>query len=144
MSLLDRLEDQLRQRGLKVGPGKNPGELVLHGPPAERTADLMRALKAFKPQLLAKYGKTEQAACGEPVTPAAAEEQPEADPDPEPESCPQCGRDVQDPEYRERLRGVNPFCTVGYAKVVATDGNGNSHPASPGCPFRADSRRTTS
>lgn len=136
MSLLDRLEDQLRQRGLKVGPGKNPGELILHGPPAERTADLMRALKAFKPQLLAKYGKTEQTPCGGPATPAATEEQAEADPDPEPESCSVCNRDVSDPEDRERLRGVNPFCPVGQARGVAADGHGNSHPASPGCPYR--------
>jgi hypothetical protein len=131
MSLIDRLEDQLRQRGLKVGPGTKPGELILHGPHKERTPELMKALKAFKPQLLAKYGKAEAMACGGAV-PARQEQ---TEPEPEPESCPLCNRDVSDPEDRERLKGVNPFCTVGYTKAV-TDGNGTFHPASPGCPYR--------
>jgi hypothetical protein len=36
--------------------------------------------------------------------------EPNGEPDPEPESCRQCKRDVSDSENRDRLMGVNPFC----------------------------------
>jgi hypothetical protein len=115
MSMIDRLLGQLRQRGLEVAAGEKPGELVLRGPAKERTPELMKALKAFRPQLLARFGKTETVN-GEPAPARQAE--PKAEPEPEPEPCRQCGRDVRDPEDRERLTGINPFC------------------AEVGCPFR--------
>lgn len=72
MSLLDRLLKQLDQRGLKVLAGTRPDELLLSGPAAEKTPDIVKAVKAFKPQLLERFGRREQhgpAATG--PTPAA-------------------------------------------------------------------------
>lgn len=57
--------------------------------------------------------------------------------------CVVCKRDVRDPEDRERLREVNPFCDRGYARE-ATDADGVRRAASTPCPFRTDSRRSTS
>jgi hypothetical protein len=54
--ILDRLIDQLRLRGLTVKPGREPGQLLLAGPTEEKTPEVMAALKAFKPQLLERYG----------------------------------------------------------------------------------------
>lgn len=54
-AMVHRLIEQLKHRGLHIAPGTRPGELVLHGPPAERTPDVMAALKAFKPELLKLY-----------------------------------------------------------------------------------------
>jgi hypothetical protein len=52
---LDRLLAQLDARGLRVLPGKSPGELLLSGPAAEKTPTVMEALAAFKPQLLERF-----------------------------------------------------------------------------------------
>jgi hypothetical protein len=59
MSLVQRLIDQLAARGLEIKAGDRPGELLLGGPPAEKTPEIMRAVKAFKPQLLERYGRKE-------------------------------------------------------------------------------------
>lgn len=55
MSMIDRLIEQLKKRGLKVGPGDKPGELKLHGPRSEATPEIMKALRTFKTQLLERY-----------------------------------------------------------------------------------------
>lgn len=113
MSMLDRFEAQLKVRGLRVSRGSKPGELVLSGPKTEVTPELMDALKKFKPALLAKYAP--------PV------EQPKPEPKPEPkpthQECRQCNRDVSNAEDRERLVGVNPFCTEPHCPYR---GNGSS------------------
>lgn len=64
--LLDRLLSQLKLRGLRIAAGK-PGELLLSGPQEERTPEIMAALKAFKPQLLERFGQPGTAR--EPSTP---------------------------------------------------------------------------
>ena len=56
MTLIDRLIDQLAKRGLRVEPGPQPGQLVLRGPDAEKTPEVLEAVRAFKPQLLARVG----------------------------------------------------------------------------------------
>ena len=67
------------------------------------------------------------------------EDRPAARPDPEPEqepeSCRVCQRDVSNPEDRERLGGVNPFCVRGAARPT-TDANGVTHEAQAPCPSR--------
>ena len=83
MSMVDRLIEQLKKRGLRVEPGKEPGQLVLRGPDQEKTAEVLAALKKFKPQLLDRYGlKTETI----PDT-NGQQREPETngEPDPEPE-----------------------------------------------------------
>lgn len=124
MSLLDRLIAQLEQRGLKVGPGKKPGELFLHGDTANATPELMAALKAFKAQLVERYGTPAPAPKSEFV-PA---------PEPEPQACRVCGRDVSDPEDRAAL--ADPaHCDRGGARPV-TDGCGNHHEGCERCPYK--------
>lgn len=133
MSLLDRLLAQLKERGLSVGPGDNPGELKLHGPRTEVTTEIMRALKAFKPQLLKQFvGQPPEANPEPPPVPAPM---PQPEPAPEKETCEVCDREV-DAEDRERLRGVNPFCSEGGARKAFTDGNGVFHAERPPCPYR--------
>ena len=57
MSMLDRLLDQLKKRGLTVRPGDRPGELRLTGNKEEMTPEILGAVKAFKPQLLERFGR---------------------------------------------------------------------------------------
>ena len=57
MSMVARLVRQLESRGLSIAVGKEPGQLLLLGPAAEKTKDIMDALRAFKPQLLEFYGR---------------------------------------------------------------------------------------
>lgn len=103
MSLFDRLLSQLKQRGLEVAPAPGkPGMLVLRGPDKEKSPEIVKAVKAFRAQFLEKFG------AAEPAAPKAAAKQ--AEPEPERRSCRQCGRDVHDPEDRERLAGINPSC----------------------------------
>lgn len=49
---VERLVDTLKARGLRVIPGREPGQLLLNGPDAEKTPAIIEAVKAFKPQLL--------------------------------------------------------------------------------------------
>lgn len=114
MSMVDRLIEQLRKRGLSVRAGQNPGELILHGPKAEASPELLRALKAFKPQLLERYGlKTETMPDTNGVLhPVNRESETAGEPESEAELCRLCKRDVSDSENRERLRGINPFCQM--------------------------------
>lgn len=58
MSLLDRLLRQLNDRGLRIEAGAEPGQLLLCGPKAEKTPEIVRAVKAFKPQLLERFGRS--------------------------------------------------------------------------------------
>ena len=52
MSMLNRLLDQLRNRGLYIEVGDDPNQLLLSGNTREATPEVMKALKMFKPQLL--------------------------------------------------------------------------------------------
>jgi hypothetical protein len=61
MSALDRLLEQLKRRGLSIRPAERPGSLYLDGPPEEKTPEIWRAVKAFKPQLLELYGRKDVA-----------------------------------------------------------------------------------
>jgi hypothetical protein len=97
MSLVDRLLSQLKSRGLSITAGAEPGQLLLHGPDREKTPEILKALKAMKPHLLARYGAREATAGTTPKP------EPPAEPEPESESCPLCARDVSDPESRARL-----------------------------------------
>ena len=90
MSMVNRLLDQLEKRGLSIRPGEKPGELKLYGPRSEATPEIMRALTAYKGELLKRFALPGQ--------------------EPAKEFCKRCNRDVTDPEDRERLEGVNPFC----------------------------------
>jgi hypothetical protein len=73
MTALDRLLAQLEKRGLGVKPGAEPGQLLLTGPAAEKTPEVMAAVTAFKPQLLERFGRREPAPAAKPVArPAAA------------------------------------------------------------------------
>lgn len=60
MSLIDRLEAQLRQRGLAIAgpkPDDPDDKLYLTGPTDQKTPDILEAVKKFKPQLVEKYGR---------------------------------------------------------------------------------------
>jgi len=61
MSLLERFEKQLAARGLKVvtaGENFPPGTLLLIGPAAAKTPEVMAAVKKFKPEFLKKLAPT--------------------------------------------------------------------------------------
>lgn len=64
--MIERLVHQLRQRGLTVHPGAEPGQLVLRGPAAEKTPEVVRAVKAFKKELLERFGRAQPDPTGEP------------------------------------------------------------------------------
>jgi hypothetical protein len=53
-AVVDRLLKQLESRGLSIAAGAEPGQLLLRGPSAEKTPDVIEAVKAFKPLLLAR------------------------------------------------------------------------------------------
>lgn len=57
MSMVDRLLAQLDARGLTVSPGAEPGQLVLGGPAAAKTPEVLAAVKAFKAELLRRVGR---------------------------------------------------------------------------------------
>jgi hypothetical protein len=78
VSLFDRLVKQLADRGLSVVPGDEPGQLVLKGPKDGKTPEIVRAVKAFKPQLLERFGV--------PPAPAPKSDTPAVAADPEDES----------------------------------------------------------
>lgn len=71
--LLKRLIDQLEQRGLRIAPGTEPGQLLLHGPDREKTPDVMHALKQFKGELLKIYQPHPREADDAPPAPADPE-----------------------------------------------------------------------
>jgi hypothetical protein len=52
MSMIDGLMKQLELRGLRVEYRPDTDGLALIGPAAERTPQVMAALKAFRPQIL--------------------------------------------------------------------------------------------
>ncbi len=66
MSMTDRLIRQLGERGLRIEPGEKPGELRLVGNMRRATPEIMRAVTAFKPDLLARFG---EGASGRGVSP---------------------------------------------------------------------------
>jgi hypothetical protein len=109
MTDFDRFLEQLRERGLSVGPGRQPGDLELSGPVTERTPEIMAALRTFRPQLVERFGRREVAALG-PAEVTVGEA------DPEDESCPVCSRTIV-PDLKPRLvdpaycdRGKDPRC----------------------------------
>lgn len=54
MPQLDKLLAYLKSKGLSV-VYRGPGKLSLTGPPEAKTADIMAAVKVFKPDLLRLY-----------------------------------------------------------------------------------------
>jgi len=59
-SLTDRFLAQLRDRGLSVSgpkPGDPDDRLYLTGPAAEKTPDVIDAVKKFKAELVRKFGR---------------------------------------------------------------------------------------
>lgn len=60
MNTVDRLLRVLQSRGLSVVPGPEPGQLLLRGPAEEKTAEVMEALKEFKPLLLARFATSRE------------------------------------------------------------------------------------
>jgi len=66
---VDRLLLQLEQRGLRVLPGAEPGQLVLSGPREEKTPAVLDAVRAFKPQLLERVATPREPADPEGETP---------------------------------------------------------------------------
>lgn len=67
--LVARLLKQLEQRGLSVEPGPEPGVLLLCGPAAEKTPDIVKAVKAFKPELLKLFAPRVAGPSGSPPAP---------------------------------------------------------------------------
>jgi hypothetical protein len=55
---VERLLSRLKQRGLEVKRGNEPGQLLLSGPAEEKTQAVMDAVKAYKPLLLDRLGQT--------------------------------------------------------------------------------------
>lgn len=94
MSMVHRLLEQLRQRGLHIEFGNKDNVLLLCGPAAEKTPEVIDAVKKFKPELLKLYapppGEPKQAVGEE--SPAAEGESSGESSDPEGESCQGCGR----------------------------------------------------
>ena len=109
MSLVNRLLDQLKQRGLRVDFDDERNSLVLRGPNAEKTPEVLDAVKKFKPHLLKMFAPQPGAEQGqEPSETAAATPEP-APEDPEEESCSLCGR-ATDAEDRAVLVGNFYLC----------------------------------
>jgi len=50
--------------------------------------------------------------------------------------CPLCSRDVTDPEDKERLEAVNPWCEWGGTPAGFNRFYQKPIPAKPGCPYR--------
>ena len=126
---MNALLEQLERRGLRVSPGTEPGQLLLHGPDKEKTPELIAAVKAFKPQLLKLYAP--DAAPREAETPA-----PEPQPDPEPEStrCRVCRAMLFS---TDTARLADPaFCDRGGAKEVRSKTGELIAPAEPRCPYK--------
>jgi len=60
MTIIDRLVKTIEARGLAIKPGEQPDTLVLQGPAEEKTPEVLEALKAFKPELLRRFGQSHQ------------------------------------------------------------------------------------
>jgi hypothetical protein len=101
MTALDRLLAQLEKRGLGVKPGAEPGQLLLTGPAAEKTPEVVAAVKAFKPQLLEWVAR--RVAESPPPPPA---------PEPGPTVCRECGANwwVPAAEIREAVNRGPHYC----------------------------------
>lgn len=93
--MFTRFLKQLESRGLDVRPGNAPGELLLYGPAAEKTPEVMKALKAFKPDLLAFLRP-----CDNPPQVTT--------------TCGVCGRVTDNDEDRARLEDP-AFCDRGHS-----------------------------
>lgn len=77
-SLLDRFVKQLQARGLTIqGPkeGDPDDKLYLIGPQAERTTEIMAALKQFKPDLVKRFGRKPKADDADDLARIDAQEQ---------------------------------------------------------------------
>jgi hypothetical protein len=99
MSLVKRLVEQLKQRGLTIEFDDTRNSLVLCGPGAEKTPDVIDAVKKFKPELLKMYAPqlAEQQSMPQPRESQSPPE-PSADADElESESCRACLATVYGP-----------------------------------------------
>lgn len=154
MSLVKRLLDQLERRGLSITPGAEPGALLLHGPESERTPEILAALKAFKPELLAMYQPAAsrlpvepvqilQTRVAVPVPRSTSDRLPVPSvggavapaPAPETETCAVCAR-VVDAEDRDVIATNHVLCDRGGSRKTVRDADGRVHEASPRCPYK--------
>lgn len=130
--IVDRLLAQLDARGLSVHPGREPGRLILRGPDAEKTPDLMQALAAFKPLLLERFSGARPD--GPPSRPAT----PEPEPEPEPWQCVVCRGWVYVSEAD--WRGVGgALCPVEGEWRASPDGGPVE--VAPRCPYKPGGSR---
>lgn len=131
MSMVQRLIDQLQQRGLHIAPGTERGTLLLCGPTEEKTPEVLDAVRKFKPHLLKMY-----------ESPVAE------DPDHDPqgalvptaelnvEICRVCGANVSDADTRALLASPT-LCDRHGAREVKSKTTGTVvHEAVPRCPYK--------
>ncbi len=81
MSMVDRLLSQLRQRELWIEAGKPPDQLLLMGPPENKTPHIIAAVKKFKPDLLKRFFGTPDALNNESNTVKVPKTEPEPEED---------------------------------------------------------------
>jgi hypothetical protein len=105
MSMVDGLLEQLRLRGLAVAY-RDEHTLALVGPAAERTPEVMAAVKAFKPDLLARLRPRDYAAA------ADVHHRPTGDTSDGPETCQECKSRVWDPQGAAALCDFGRRCPM--------------------------------
>ncbi len=104
MSMVNRLIEQLKQRGLSIEFGNEKNVLLLCGPASEKTPEVLNAVKRFKPELLKLYAPQPKPDAETPTPP-----EPAAPADPDEEACAVCGR-VTDAEDRDVLATNHYLC----------------------------------
>lgn len=117
MSMVQRLIEQLKRRGLSIEFGNKDNVLLLCGPAKEKTPEVLDAVKKFKPELLKLYAP-EPSRGREAQTPPQPAAEPAGDPDEE--ACAVCGR-ITDAEDRDVLATNHYLCelTTCPSKVAA-------------------------
>jgi hypothetical protein len=133
MSLVNRLLEQLKVRGLRIERGDREGVLLLHGPDEEKTPEVLAALKKFKPELLNLYAPPGEAAQDDTPEEGTADESPDVLPFPV--ACRLCGADVSDPQTRERMKDP-AFCDRGGARAVRDKGGNVVREPVERCPYK--------
>ena len=102
MSMVHRLLEQLKQRGLRIEYGGKDDILLLCGPVEEKTPEVINAVKKFKPELLKLYAPPPTPEVSEPEAQTESDDAPASDPEEEGEQCSECRALVftRDPEVQ--------------------------------------------